>query len=63
MIALAFLEYKDSRCGLGYWTDQAFEAIHCDYKKFWLRKKNGHKKSKMFKSERHIKLTLLKTKV
>lgn len=39
MIALAFLEYKDSRCGLGYWTDQAFEAIHCDYKKFWLRKK------------------------
>lgn len=34
-----FLEYKDSRYGLGYWTEQALEAIHCDFKKFWLRRK------------------------
>ena len=27
--------------GLGFWSEQAFESVHADFKKFWANRKVG----------------------
>ena len=30
-----FLEMKADGKGLGYWSEQAFESVHADFKEMW----------------------------
>ena len=30
-----FVEMKGADRGLGYWSEQAFEAVHADFKQSW----------------------------